>query len=276
MKGIITKIVSNQYTVDNKYVCSSKGKFRYLKTTPLVGDIVDFDLDTLVINDIKKRKNELKRPSVANIDIALVVTSLKTPDLSFSLLDKQLSVILNSKIEPIICLTKLDLLSKAQLKDLKFTFKYYESIGIKVIDNKHLFKLKHLLKNKTVVLTGQTGAGKSSLLNKIDKNLHLETNEVSKALNRGVHTTRFNQIITSHKIHFVDTPGFSALDLDMSKEELKDTFLEFKAYNCKYANCFHQLEKGCEVKNDVGKKILPSRYINYGRFLNECSSKLHK
>lgn len=284
MEGRITKQISNQYQVtkdEKNYVCSARGKFRNLGLSPLVGDNVLFDAETLTIEEILPRKNELDRPVVANIDVALIVTSVKKPDLSLSLLDKELSVIIKNNVEPVICLTKLDLLEKKELKELKPLIKYYKSIGIKVVDNKNLEKIKKILKNKLVVLTGQTGAGKSSLLNKLDKKLNLETKPISEALNRGVHTTRHTEIYKIGKIYFVDTPGFSALDLkNISKEELKETFLEFSKYKCDFKDCMHQKEKGCQVISAMSKgEILPSRYINYSRFIKEChenNRKLYK
>ena len=154
-------------------------------------------------------------------------------------------------------------------------------LGIKVVDNKHLGKIKSILKNKLVVLTGQTGAGKSSLLNKLDKRLNLETKPISEALNRGVHTTRHTEIYKIGKIFFVDTPGFSALDLNnIDKDKLKETFLEFQKYECDFKDCMHIKEKGCKVIEAMSKGIiLPSRYINYTRFIKEChenNRKLYK
>lgn len=284
MQGRITKQISNQYTVTVKkeeYVCNARGKFRNLKLSPVVGDIVEFDANELIINEILPRKNILSRPTVANIDYALIVTSLKKPDLSYTLLDKLLTLIIANNIKPIIILTKLDLLNKKELKEYAPTFKYYESLGIKVITNKKLNKLKKILRNQTVVLTGQTGAGKSTILNKLNKNLKIETKPVSDALNRGVHTTRHTEIYEINKIYFVDTPGFSSLDIsNLTKEELKDAFLEFRNKECKYVGCMHNNESGCGVKEKLSKGlILPSRYINYIRFLkeiNESSSKLYK
>ena len=127
---------------------------------------------------------------IANVDNALIITSVKKPDLSLLLLDKELTLCLCNNIEPIIVFTKIDLLNNNEQKKLKEIIKYYKKIGFKVTTNKCLFKLKSYIKNKTLVLTGQTGAGKSTLLNKLDKKLNLETNEISEALGRGKHTTR--------------------------------------------------------------------------------------
>ena len=172
--GKIIKIVSNLYTVisdDNLYECRARGKFRYDKISPVVGDIVTFDEKEKYIIEIKERNNYLNRPTVSNVDIALITTSIKKPDLSLNLLDKLILVIKERNIEPVICITKLDLVSFFNRGVFKKLFKYYESIGIKVFYNNDLSGLTKYLKGKTIVLTGQTGAGKSTLLNKLDKNL---------------------------------------------------------------------------------------------------------
>ena len=284
MQGRIIKQISNNYTVlinKVRYECSARGKFRNLGLSPVVGDIVEVNIDTLTIDAILSRKNKLNRPVVANVDIALIVTSVKKPDLSLTLLDKLITIIKVNKIEPIIILTKLDLLNKEELNDLKKLMNYYKKLGIKVLTNKHPLLIKYVLKNKVVVLTGQTGAGKSTLLNKLDKKLNLETKPISEALNRGVHTTRHTEIYILGNTYFVDTPGFSALDLtNVSVDDLKGTFNEFLNYKCSFKNCTHNQEKNCVLKYALSKfLILPSRYINYIRFLkeiNESSSKLYK
>ena len=268
MEGKITKIISNLYTVssDNKtYECRARGKIRYEKITPLVGDIVTFDNKENYILKINTRKNYLDRPMIANVDSALIITSVKKPDLSLNLLDKQLTLCIGNKIEPIIVFTKLDLLKKSELKKIKFLIKYYSNIGIKVTTNRNLYKLKRLIKNKTLVLTGQTGAGKSSLLNKLDKKLNLATNEISEALGRGKHTTRHVELFKYKTSFIADTPGFSSLDItNLTIEQIKSSFIEFNNIVCQYKDCSHTREKECKVKENVNnKKILKSRYENY-------------
>ena len=272
MQGKIIRIISNLYTVkcsDGKYDCQARGKFRNDKITPLVGDDCIIDKDNKYILEILPRKNELKRPLVSNIDTAVIVTSIKQPDLSLNLLDKMLSIITINKIKPIICFTKLDLADKNDKKLIKQLKKYYESINIPVLNNKKIGKLKRCLKNQVVVFTGQTGAGKSSLLNKIDKTLNLKTGEISMALNRGKHTTRHVELFELNNAYIVDTPGFSALDFnDISDEQIKDSFVEFGKYNRKFNNCMHINEKECKVKDAVeNQQILLSRYENYKSFV---------
>lgn len=270
--GTIIKIISNLYTVqseDETYECRARGKFRNDKTTPLVGDFVVFDYKLKLIKEILPRKNMLDRPNVSNVDVALIVTSVKTPNLSLSLLDRQIAVITKSNIKPVICLTKCDLLNKEEIKDIENIFKYYESIGIKVFKNTETDKLMNYLKDKIVVLTGQTGAGKSSLINRLG-DLNLKTDEISMALGRGKHTTRHTEIHEVKDVLFVDTPGFSSLDLNTDKNDLKNYFIEFNKYTCKYKDCNHDKEDGCSVKNAVeNNEILKSRYDNYIKFRGE-------
>lgn len=284
MQGRIIKQISNQYTVaikDKIFTCNARGKFKNMGLSPLVGDMVDINTDTRTIEKILPRKNELYRPTVANVDCALIVTSIKKPDLSLSLLDKLITIILAKNVKPIIVLTKLDLIDNQAKRKLKPIINYYKSLDIPVLTNKNIFKLKRLLKNQVVVLTGQTGAGKSTLINKFDKSLNIETKPISDALNRGVHTTRHTEIYKIGHIYLVDTPGFSALDLkDISISDLKNTFKEFDNYSCAYKDCTHDAEKGCGVKIALENgKILQTRYQNYLRFLKEVyesSSKLYK
>ena len=274
MEGQIVKILSNLYFVNSNnviYECHSRGKFRNQNITPMVGDYVEFDKVNNYILDIKPRKNSLIRPVVANVDQAFIITSVKSPDFSSNLLDKLLTVIEFNDIKPIICLTKLDLLKKEEKKEIKKYIKYYKSIGYTVLTNKNLFRIKRLFKNKTTVFTGQTGAGKSTLINKLDKRLNLETGEISKALGRGKHTTRHVELIELFKGKVLDTPGFSSLDLsDMTKEDIRDSFNEFKKISCPFRDCFHINEKECLVKKKVNEgKILDSRYNNYIKFLKK-------
>jgi ribosome biogenesis GTPase len=266
----IIKIISNDYTVEfdnkEKRVCKARGVFRNRNITPLAGDFCIVNEDN-IIEEILDRKNSLNRPPVANIDIAIVVTSIVNPDFSSKLLDKLISVIEHNNIEPVICFTKLD------LSDLDITLckKYYESIGYKVVTNNELDRIKEIIKGKTVILTGQSGAGKSSLLNRLDSTLNLKTDEISKALNRGKHTTRNIEFYEICDSYVADTPGFSKLDFtDMTKEDIKNSFIEFNNYDCKYSDCMHIKEEGCKVKEAVSNnEIIKTRYENYISFINE-------
>ena len=274
MQGQIIKIISDLYSVkvgNGIYECKARGKFRNDKITPVVGDKCIIDCKNNVIEEILPRNNYMERPLIANVDCAVIVTSVKKPDLSLNLLDKMISLVTINNIEPIICFTKLDLANREELKEIKKLTKYYNSIGIKTTNNKKLRKLSKFLKNKIVVFTGQTGAGKSSLLNKLDKTLNLKTDEISEALGRGKHTTRHVELFEVKKMRIADTPGFSALDFrDISNEQIKNSFIEFRDSNCKFKDCNHINEKDCEVKEKVNENtILKSRYENYLNFIKK-------
>lgn len=274
MIGRIVKILSNDYTVEiqnKKYICKARGKFRNQNQTPLVGDFVEFDPNTNYILNIKTRKNTLPRPPVANIDTSYIITSLKEPDFSSNLLDKLILISEYNQIKPIIVFTKKDLLTEKQWEDLKKYIDYYQKIGYPVFLNTQISEIKQTFKDKFSVLTGQSGAGKSTLINKIDPSLNLQTNEISKALNRGKHTTRHTEALELAGGLVADTPGFSALDLsNLTKEDIRDNFTEFNNFECKYRDCIHVKEDGCLVKEKVKKgEILQSRYENYLNFLQD-------
>ncbi len=270
LEGKIVKLISNDYTVlsDKIYVCKCRGKFRNEKITPLVGDNVLFDPNNNYILEIKKRKNELVRPPISNIDQAYIVTNVK-PEFNSNLLDKLLCIIEFNNIKPIIIFTKIDLLNEEEKKEINKVISYYKSIGYEVYINTELDKIKISMKNKISVLSGQSGAGKSTLLNKIDKNLNLKTDEISVALGRGKHTTRHVELISVCDGLVADTPGFSSLDFaNMKNTDIRDNFIEFNEYkeDCRYRDCMHLEEVDCNIKNN--QKILKSRYLNYVSFIN--------
>lgn len=275
MIGRIIKIVSNDYTVkcedENTYICKARGVFRNKKITPLVGDFVKITKEKNLIEEIIKRKNELIRPPVSNIDIALVVTSAKEPDFSSNLLDKMLDIIEFNNIMPVICISKYDLLDNT--KEMDEIIAYYKKIGYKVFINTQIEDIKKVFKDNVTILTGQTGVGKSSLINKLEKSMDLKTGEISKALGRGKHTTRHTELFELFDGYVADTPGFSSLNfIGMNKEDIRDNFIEFNEYKdkCKYRDCMHVNEDDCEIKRRVSNnEILKSRYDNYVKFILE-------
>lgn len=272
IQGQIIKIISNLYTVKTSegiFECRARGKFRNESIVPLVGDKCFIDAENKYILEILSRTNELSRPQISNVDVALIITSVKKPNLSLNLLDKMISIISINKIEPILCFTKLDLLSREEKNSIKNLIKYYQKIGYKVITNQEYKKLNKMLKNKIVVVTGQTGTGKSTLLNKLNKKLNLKTDEISESLGRGKHTTRHVELFSFKNYYIADTPGFSSLDFfDIQKEKIKNSFVEFQNYTCPFKNCMHTKERDCSVKEAVIKKeILESRYQNYLDFI---------
>lgn len=273
-QGQIITLQKNQYIVksdDLKVSCVIRGKIRQQQLLPRVGDFVLFDENKKVIEKILPRKNSFLRPLVSNIDQAIIVTSVKEPDFSLSLLDRLLTLMELAKVEGIICLTKLDLISDMEKKDLLEKMNYYQELGYKVVVNTDLDSIKELLKDKTSVFIGQTGAGKSTLLNKLSPDWKLKTGEISKALGRGKHTTRTVELFEFLDGQVLDTPGFSALNFEgYKREDIKEAFREFKLYTCPFKDCSHTKEGECEIKRQVELgNIMRSRYQAYLQYLKE-------
>lgn len=251
----------------------TRGKIRNEKIVPVVGDNVVVNINTKTIEKVKERKNYLIRPLIANIDKLLIVQSTSIPSFSSYLIDKFLIIAKVNNIEPIIIITKTDMLSLEEKDEIKKYIDYYRKIGIKVYINTSVSKIKEEFKNSVVALCGQTGAGKSSLLNKIDSNLSLKTGEVSDALGRGRHTTRLVELLKVNDGLIADTPGFSSLELNIDKKIIKDYYPDFNV-SCKYRSCLHIKEDGCSIINLVENKKIPKwRYDNYIKFLEEVSDK---
>ena len=287
-KGQIRKAISGFYYVeqDGQLIqCKGRGVFRNRGITPLVGDIVTIvregDNDATV-TEIDERKNELVRPPISNIDQAFLVFSLVEPDFSPHLLDRFLVVIESYGIKPVICVTKKDIASESVVQDAEAALNYYREIGYDVvetyIDDPNLFTvLEPFLKDQTTVLAGQSGVGKSTLLNTLIPELALKTGEISDALGRGKHTTRHVELMEVAGGLVADTPGFSSLEFThIEKEELRNYFVEMErsASDCKFRGCLHTKEPGCAVKAKVETgEILQSRYKNYVQFLQEITDR---
>ena len=274
MQGQIVKIISDLHFVsyeDCVYPCKCRGIFRKEHIIPVVGDYVLFNSEKKLIEKILPRKNEFQRPKVSNVDQAFLITSLKHPDFSLNLLDKLLVLMEMNNVEPIICITKKDLINEEEFADINNCLEYYKRIGYKVVFNTELDKIKDLLMDKTSVFTGQTGAGKSTLLNKLNPEWNLDTGEISLALGRGRHTTRVVELFELFGGKVMDTPGFSALDFKNSKiEDIRNAFVEFELYPCPFRDCNHIKEGECEVKSAVdANNIMKSRYDNYLSFIEE-------
>ena len=275
MEGIIVKIISNQCFVKNDkevIVCSFRGNMRRHTMLPLVGDNVLFNKEKRVVEEILDRRNSIRRPPVANISQAIIVTSLVCPDFSTNLIDKLLIELEFNNIKPFICLTKRDLISDDDYKLIEDSINYYKKIGYKVFFNTELDEIKKIFKNERTVLAGQTGAGKSTLLNKLMPELNIKTGEVSEALGRGRHTTRHVEIYDLFDGELLDTPGFSALDFqNMTKKEVRDSFIEFSNYPCPYRDCLHLNESECSVKKAVREGLIAEfRYENYKSLVDDA------
>lgn len=287
--GRIIKSISGFYDVlddanEELVRTRARGNFRKRKIKPLVGDKVSFDAtgDLGYILEILPRENSLVRPPIANIDQAIVVTSSAEPNFSSNLLDKILLNIEHNDIEPLIYLTKADLLSAEKYNELKDILGGYRNAGYQVFDDQDSYndtqiaKLEATFADKVTVFTGQSGAGKSTLLNHIDTELGLATAAISQTLNRGKHTTRQVSLFDIADGLVADTPGFSSIDLqDVTAEELPTLFPEFREYSagCQFRGCRHVNEPNCKVKEALAEgEIMQSRYDNYLYFLNEINS----
>lgn len=268
--GRIIKIISNQYTLDWKgkeIIAIPRGKMRKGEV-PVVGDWIEFERleDTYRISRILPRTNRLLRPAIANVDQALIVTSLKNPDYSCHLLNRLIILVSLAHVEPVICITKSDLTSK----NMKSEFSWYKKAGYTLLysyPGSDDTLLKKILKGKISVLCGQSGAGKSSLLNRLDPSFSLQTQEISKALGRGKHTTRHCELHNIADGWVADTPGFSSLDFSrVDVSELDLVIKDFQPYlgQCRFADCRHLKEPDCAIKQAVADgKINPDMYEDY-------------
>ncbi|GLC87451.1 ribosome small subunit-dependent GTPase A [Lysinibacillus piscis] len=283
--GQIRKALSGYYYVyDGQELiqCRGRGVFRNRGESPLVGDIVEYTLEIEgsdgTIQKIMERQNELVRPPIANIDQGILVFSVKEPDFNSILLDRFLVVLESFHVHPIICLTKMDLLAANEQEELNSYIQDYESMGYTVLqtykDEEELVeRLQPILKGKTSVLAGQSGVGKSTLLNTLIPSLNLKTGIISQSLGRGKHTTRHVELIEVCDGLLADTPGFSSFDFDtIDKEELGSCFPEMAqlADNCKFRGCLHLKEPKCAVKEAVATgDIRAYRYKHYEQFIQE-------
>ena len=285
-EGKILKALSGFYYVqcqDELITCRARGNFRNDNITPLVGDDVKIqmsDNNTGYVVEILERKNELLRPKVSNIDYSIIIVSVKEPDFSSKLLNKLICLNENSHVDIIIIFTKLDLLSKEELDNIKTIMDYYNKIGYIVLSNtkEDIVKLKKLISRKYVAISGQSGAGKSTLINTLTTNLDIETGEISKHLGRGRHTTRHIEFYQVDDFYIADTPGFSSLDITfIEKEDIQYLFTEFNNYDCKFKPCNHIEEVKCGVKEAVVTgDVLESRYEDYKLLFKEKETQKKK
>lgn len=282
--GQIRKALSGFYYVyDDEQVIQTRGRgvFRKRGITPLVGDFVTYEVEGNndgTIMEIEERKNELVRPPISNVDQAILVFSVKEPNFNTILLDRFLVVLESFRVQPVILLTKMDLLEEDEVAAIQSYQKQYEAIGYDVMttfkdDSSLLDKITPLLANRTTVLAGQSGVGKSTLLNTLMPELDLKTGIISEHLGRGKHTTRHVELIEVAGGLVADTPGFSSFDFDtIEKEELTGCFPEIQRTSeaCKFRGCLHVKEPKCAVKDAVESgEIEASRYEHYLQFLQE-------
>ncbi|WP_442599456.1 ribosome small subunit-dependent GTPase A [Neobacillus sp. D3-1R] len=283
-EGKILKALSGFYYVMSEegiVQCRGRGVFRKNKVTPLVGDEVVYQAENDsegYILEVKERKNELLRPPIANVDQALLIFSAVEPSFSTALLNRFLVLVEYNNIQPVIVITKMDLTNENDREQIKRYSMDYRNIGYEVIltsseTEAGLEELYPHLEGKISVFAGQSGVGKSSLLNALKPDLDLKTDNISSHLGRGKHTTRHVELIKVGNGLVADTPGFSSLEfLEIEQEELNFCFPEFQraSENCKFRGCLHLAEPKCAVKMGVEEGSIPEyRYSDYKDFIQE-------
>lgn len=288
MQGKIVKGISGFYYVhvaeSGIYECKAKGVFRNQNIKPLVGD----DVEIVIIDEKEKkgniekilqRKNELIRPAVANIDLALIIFAAAKPQPNFNLLDRFLVMMEYQQVPVTICFNKKDLVTDEEVEKMA---DIYKKCGYEVLytsaEQKHgIEELRLLLEGKTTAVAGPSGVGKSSLVNSLQQGVQMETGSISKKIERGKHTTRHSEIIPiAGNTYIMDTPGFSTLYIPgFEKEDLQQFYPEFAEYEpfCRFKGCSHISEPDCGIKEALAQgKISSLRYENYKLLYDEVKN----
>lgn len=290
MQGKIVKGISGFYYVhvveSGIYECKAKGIFRRQNIKPLTGDMVEIAVikeaeKTGNIEKILPRKNELLRPPVANIDMALIIFAVASPQPNFNLLDRFFIFLQCQQIPATVCFNKMELLPNAA--ERRRLAEIYESCGYPVLftsakKQEGIEALRRAIHGKTVAACGPSGVGKSSLLNLLQQEAQMQTGEISRKIGRGKQTTRHTQLLHAEgSTYLVDTPGFSSLFLpEMEKEQLQQYYREFAPFapQCRFQGCSHISEPGCSVKKAVEDGYLhPVRYGNYRQLYEELKGR---
>lgn len=290
-RGQIRKAISGFYYVfsdGETYQTRGRGNFRVKDMTPLVGDFVEFESGNLeegVLLAVDERKNELVRPPISNIDVGVIVMSAIEPDFSTYLLDRFLVYLEGQGIHAIIYITKTDLLNEVANEEILAFQKDYQALGYTIVFSdfpayRSVDKLLDVIGSSSAVFMGQSGVGKSSLLNHILPELAIKTGEISMALGRGRHTTRHVELIPVKDALIADTPGFSNVELEeIAGVDLPDLFPEFlrNRDDCRFSGCLHLNEPNCRVKQMVETgEIKQYRYDHYLQFLDEIQNRKPK
>ena len=283
MEGRIVKALSGFYYVDTGregvIACRARGKFRHQGVSPLVGDWVTLTPTQPgqgMVDAIAPRKNEFTRPAVANLDQLIIVASGAVPVTDPFLIDRMITIAEAKGCQSVVCLNKSDLDRAEEL------YQIYRQAGIPVLrvsaeQGDGLETLREFLPEKVSAFTGNSGVGKSSILNALDPALGLQVSEVSEKLGRGRHTTRHVELFSLCGGYAVDTPGFSSFDVDQMEhiqaEDLAETFREFRPHlgQCRFVGCTHTREKGCAVLAALrAGEIAPSRHASYVRLYQQA------
>lgn len=274
-EGVIRKALSGFYYVqcgDTLVTCRARGKFRHKKISPLVGDRVAVTVQpdgSGALDEILPRTNSFQRPAVANVDQLVIIASGAIPVTDPFLIDRIAALAERKGCEPILCINKWDLVPAEEL------YAIYQKVGyhvlkVSAVTGQGIEELRTLLAGKTSAFTGNSGVGKSSILNALDPQFGLATGEISEKLGRGRHTTRHVELFPVSGGLIADTPGFSSFEDDelLEKDQLADAFREFRPYLgiCRFVGCAHCKEKGCAVLAALDRgEIPPSRHRSYMR-----------
>ncbi|MEG1720232.1 MAG: ribosome small subunit-dependent GTPase A [Pseudoflavonifractor sp.] len=287
-EGVILKALSGFYYVSNTeqgdlppLACKARGRFRHEKITPLVGDKVRYtvlDAKSGIVDEILPRKNQFQRPSVANIDLLVIVASGAIPVTDPFLIDRMVSIAEQKGCEPVICLNKCDLNAADGLYET-YRAAGFQTLRVSAETGDGIQALSAAIAGKLSAFTGNSGVGKSSILNALEPQFDLEVGEVSAKLGRGRHTTRHVELFRlKNGAIIADTPGFSSFDTDemeaCGKQALQHTFREFEPYlgNCQFVDCSHVKEKGCAVLAALSAgEIQPSRHASYVRLYAQAA-----
>lgn len=286
-EGKIIKGIGGFYTVETEdkklIICKARGLFRKENQKPLIGDFVRVEIikdGEGYIQEVLPRKNQLLRPEVANVDLAVLVFCTKSPNLNLLLLDKLTVMAEHYGMEALIVFNKSDLANPGEIEELKeiYTKAGYPVFVTSKYQEEAILQLKKQFANRTSVFAGPSGVGKSTLMNRIKPGLKFETGEISEKTKRGKHTTRHSEIVSLEENGFlIDTPGFSSLEMELLKvENLKECFREFQQFasDCKFRSCAHIKEPDCGVRNALESgEISLSRYLNYCSLVKEQNSK---
>lgn len=283
MIGTIQKALSGFYYVDmgadSPIACRGRGKLRHQKITPLVGDQVEITVTpdgSGMVDRILPRRNEFRRPMVANLDQMVIIASGAIPVTDPFLIDRMITIAESKGCQPIICFNKCDLERADELVEV-YRKAGFQTLQVSAETGEGIEELGKLLSEKVSAFTGNSGVGKSSILNALDPNFSLQVGEVSEKLGRGRHTTRYVELFRLRGGLVADTPGFSSFDVEqmefISKEDLAATFREFVPFldQCRFIGCAHGKEKGCAVREAVESGMIArSRYQSYLRLYEQA------